>query len=77
MKLKLSLAKEKIMLFLVTTNVVASWPPKHRQTGTPHARAKTACILLNYPLANGTLVKETTLSLAKVENKTYLSQAKA
>ena len=68
---------KKLMSFLVTTNVVASWPPEHRQTGTLHARAKTACILLNYPLVNGTLVKGTTLSLAKVENKTYLSQAKA
>ena len=28
------------MLFLVATNVVASRPPEHRPTGTPHARAK-------------------------------------
>ena len=30
--------KEKIMLFLVATNVVASRPPECRPTGTPHAR---------------------------------------
>ena len=28
------------MLFLAATNVVASWPPERRLTGTPHARAK-------------------------------------
>ena len=27
------------MLFLVATNVVASQPPEHRTTGTPHGRA--------------------------------------
>ena len=32
--------KEKIVLFLVATNVVASRPPERRPTGTPHARAK-------------------------------------
>ena len=32
--------KEKIMVFLVATNVVASGPPERRPTGTPHARAK-------------------------------------
>ena len=32
--------KDKIMSFLVATNVVASWPPKRRPTGKPHARAK-------------------------------------
>ena len=31
--------KEKIMLFLVATNLVASRPPERRPTGTPHARA--------------------------------------
>ena len=31
--------KEKIMPFLVATNVVASRPPERRPTGTPHARA--------------------------------------
>ena len=31
--------KEKIMSFLVATNVVASRPPEGRPTGTPHARA--------------------------------------
>ena len=28
------------MTFIVATNVVASRPPEHRPTGTPHARAK-------------------------------------
>ena len=32
--------KEKIMLFLVATNGVASRPPERRPTGTPHAHAK-------------------------------------
>ena len=31
---------KKRMLFLVATNVVASWPPERRPTGTPHAHAK-------------------------------------
>ena len=31
--------KQKIMTFIVATNVVASRPPKRRPTGTPHARA--------------------------------------
>ena len=31
--------KEKVMLFLVATNVVASRPPKRQLTGTPTARA--------------------------------------
>ena len=30
---------EKIMTFIVATNVVASRPPKRRPTGTPHASA--------------------------------------
>ena len=30
----------KIMTFIVATNVVASWPPERRPSGTPHARAK-------------------------------------
>ena len=30
---------EKIMTFIVATNVVASRPPKRRQTGMPHALA--------------------------------------
>ena len=29
------------MSFLVATNIVASWPPERRPTGTPHARANT------------------------------------
>ena len=32
--------KERIMLFLVATNVVASRLPERQSTGTPHARAK-------------------------------------
>ena len=32
--------KEKIMSFLVATNVVASRPAERRPTGTPHTRAK-------------------------------------
>ena len=32
--------KEKIMTFIVATNVIASRPPERRPTGTPHARAK-------------------------------------
>ena len=31
--------KEKIMSFIVATNVIASRPPDRRPTGTPHARA--------------------------------------
>ena len=31
--------KKKIMSFLVGANIVASRPPEHRPTGTPHARA--------------------------------------
>ena len=33
--------KEKIMTFIVATNVVASRPPERRPTGTPHARANS------------------------------------
>ena len=36
--------KEKIMTFIVATNVIASRPPERRLTGTPHARANSACI---------------------------------
>ena len=32
--------RNKIMTFIVATNVIASRPPKRRPTGTPHARAK-------------------------------------
>ena len=32
---------KKIMMFIVATNVVASRPPEHRPTGTPHARANS------------------------------------
>ena len=32
--------KEKIMTFIVATNVIASRPPERRPTGTPHARAR-------------------------------------
>ena len=28
------------MTFIVATNIFACRPPKHRPTGTPHARAK-------------------------------------
>ena len=31
--------KEKIMTFIVATNVIASRPPERRPTGTPHAHA--------------------------------------
>ena len=31
--------KEKIMTFIVATNVIASRPPERRPPGTPHARA--------------------------------------
>ena len=33
--------KEKIMSFLVATNVIASRPPERQPTGTPHACAKS------------------------------------
>ena len=33
--------KEKIMLILVATNVVASRPPDRRPTGMPYARANS------------------------------------
>ena len=32
---------KKIIMILVASNVVASRPPEHRPTGTPHARAKS------------------------------------
>ena len=38
--------RKKIMSFLVATNVVASWPPERRPTGTPHARAKIMLFLV-------------------------------
>ena len=43
--------KEKIMSFLVATDVVASRPPKRRPTGTPHARAKNSSytMFLRFP----------------------------
>ena len=31
--------KEKIMTFIVATNVIASQPPERQPTGTLHARA--------------------------------------
>ena len=37
--------KEKIMTFIVATNVVASRPPKRRPTGTPHARANFIALI--------------------------------
>ena len=37
--------KEKIMTFIVATNVIASRPPKRRPTGPLHARAKKYDIL--------------------------------
>ena len=33
--------RNKIMTFIVATNVVASRPPERRPTGTPHARANS------------------------------------
>ena len=33
--------KEKIMHFIVATNVVASWLPEHRPTGMPTAPANS------------------------------------
>ena len=36
----------KIMTFIVATNVVASQPPEHRRTGTPHAHAKIMAFLV-------------------------------
>ena len=32
--------KEKIMTFIVATNIIASRPPERRPTGTPHSRPK-------------------------------------
>ena len=37
---------EKIMSFLVATNVVASRPPERRSTGTPHARANVMMFMI-------------------------------
>ena len=37
--------KEKIMTFILATNVVASRPPERRPTGTLHARAKKMYLL--------------------------------
>ena len=34
--------ENRIKLFIVATNVVASRPPERRPTVTPHARAKNA-----------------------------------
>ena len=34
------------MTFIVATNVVASRPPKRRQTGMPHAHAKIMAFLV-------------------------------
>ena len=39
-KEKVKKKNNKIMTFIVATNVVASQPPEHQPTGTPHARAK-------------------------------------
>ena len=38
-KIKKREKKIKIMSFLVATDIIASWPPERRKTGTPHARA--------------------------------------
>ena len=38
--------EKKIITFMVATNVVASRPPKHRPTGTPHALAKNVLLEL-------------------------------
>ena len=32
--------RNKIMTFIVATNVIASRPPERQPTGTPHAHAK-------------------------------------
>ena len=34
--------RNKIMTFIVATNVIASRPPERRSTGTPHARANVS-----------------------------------
>ena len=34
------------MMFIVATNIVASWPTKRRPTGMPHASAKIVLFLL-------------------------------
>ena len=53
--------KEKIMTFILATNVIASRPPERRPTGTPHARAKilsTCYVLLVYSsLSKGKPIK--------------------
>ena len=41
------------MSFIVATNVVASWPPERRLTGTPHTRANidvkiSSCFIVDF-----------------------------
>ena len=45
---------EKIMSFMVATNVVASQPPKRQLTGTPTDRAKMSAISNLLALKNAT-----------------------
>ena len=47
--------KEKIMSFLVATNVIASRPPGRRLTGMPHARANKTQSLENTGFAGSGL----------------------
>ena len=35
------------MKFIAATKVIASRPPEHQPTGTPHARAKNICYPIN------------------------------
>ena len=58
--------KEKRMTFIVATNVVASWPPKCRPTGTPHARTNYLRVFhentsdsISYPKIEEFKVRET------------------
>ena len=57
---------EKIMSFMVATNVVASQPPKRQLTGTPTDRAKMSGISNLLALKNAT-------QLSKVKNKKKVS----
>ena len=37
--------EKKIITFIVATKVIASRPPEHQPTGTPHARNNSLCYL--------------------------------
>ena len=50
LKLKLSLAKWKIMTFIMATNVIANRPPERRQTRMPTAHAKDTAAITKIPL---------------------------